>query len=40
MEPELLRLEPSLETHESPFVAQNRELMAYIEAYPGTGASR
>jgi site-specific recombinase len=34
MEPELLRLEPSLETHESPFVAQNRELMAYIEAYP------
>jgi site-specific recombinase len=35
MEPELLRLEPSLETYESPFVAQNRELMAYIEAYPG-----
>jgi site-specific recombinase len=35
MEPELLRLEPSLETYESPFVAQNRELTAYIEAYPG-----
>lgn len=36
MEPELLRLEPSLETYESPFVAQNREMTAYIEAYPDT----
>ena len=34
MEPELLRLHPSLENYESPFVAQNRETMAYIEAYP------
>jgi site-specific recombinase len=34
MEPELLRLEPALETHESPFVAQNRELTAYIDSYP------
>ena len=34
MEPELLRLEPSLEAYESPFVAQNRELTAYIDAYP------
>jgi site-specific recombinase len=34
MEPELLRLEPSLETHESPFVAQNLEMADYIEAYP------
>ena len=34
MEPELLRLEPSLETYESPFVAQNCERTAYIEAYP------
>ncbi len=34
MEPELLRLEPSLETYESPFVAQNREMSTYIEAFP------
>lgn len=34
MEPELLRLEPSLETYESPFVTQNNELIAYIDAYP------
>lgn len=34
MEPELLRLDPSLETYESPFVTQNKELIAYIEAYP------
>ncbi|MEI7613359.1 MAG: site-specific recombinase [Betaproteobacteria bacterium] len=33
MEPELLRLEPSLESHESPFVTQNIELIAYIDAY-------
>jgi site-specific recombinase len=36
MEPELLRLEPSLETYESPFVTQNNELTAYIDAYPET----
>jgi site-specific recombinase len=36
MEPELLRLEPALETHESPFVSQNIELIAYIEAYPAS----
>jgi len=34
MEPELLRLEPALETYESPFVTQNNELIAYIDAYP------
>ncbi|MCP5247739.1 MAG: site-specific recombinase [Candidatus Accumulibacter sp.] len=34
MEPELLRLEPSLETYESPFVAQNVEMTAYINAAP------
>jgi len=34
MEPELLRLEPALETYESPFVTQNEELLAYIQAYP------
>jgi site-specific recombinase len=34
MEPELLRLEASLETYESPFVTQNNELTAYIDAYP------
>ena len=36
MEPELLRLEPALETYESPFVTQNIELVAYIEAYPAS----
>lgn len=34
MEPELLNLDPALETYESPFVTQNVELIAYIEAYP------
>jgi site-specific recombinase len=34
MEPELLRLDPALETYESPFVTQNEELLAYIDAYP------
>ena len=34
MEPELLRLEPALETYESPFVTQNEELLVYIQAYP------
>ncbi len=36
MEPELLRLEPALETYESPFVTQNEELTAYIAAFPKT----
>ena len=36
MEPELLRLDPALETYESPFVTQNIELVAYIEAYPAS----
>lgn len=35
MEPELLRIDPALETYESPFVAQNAELVAFIAAYPG-----
>lgn len=32
-EPELLKLDRSIEEHESPFVAQNVELLAYIGAY-------
>ena len=35
MEPELLRLDRALETYDSPFVTQNEELIAYIDAYPG-----
>jgi site-specific recombinase len=34
MEPELLRLDRALETYESPFVTQNEELIASIDAYP------
>lgn len=34
MEPELLKLDRALETYESPFVTQNEELLAYIDAYP------
>lgn len=34
MEPELLRLDRALETYDSPFVTQNEELIAYIDAYP------
>ena len=34
VEPELLRLDPSLETYESPFIAQNVEMTAYIAAFP------
>jgi len=34
MEPELLHLDPSLETYDSPFSTQNGELIAYIDAYP------
>ena len=33
MEPELLRLDRALETYESPFVTQNEEMLAYIDAY-------
>ena len=33
MEPELLRLEPALETFGSPFLTQNNELTDYIESY-------
>jgi len=33
MEPELLRLERSLETHDSPFAAQSREMDDYIAAF-------
>ncbi|MFT3847432.1 MAG: site-specific recombinase [Propionivibrio sp.] len=36
MEPELLRLDRALETYDSPFVTQNEELIAYIDAYPGS----
>ncbi len=34
MEPELLRLEPALETRDSPFLEQNREMTRYIDLYP------
>ena len=34
MEPELLKIDRALETYESPFVTQNEELLAYIDAYP------
>ena len=33
LEPELLRLDPDLDVHESPFTAQNTELNAYLGAY-------
>ena len=33
LEPELIRVDPSLEEHESPFLAQNAELLAYLEQY-------
>lgn len=33
LEPELIRVDPSLEEHESPFLAQNAELLAYLERY-------
>ena len=36
MEPELLNLDPALEAYDSPFVTQNVELVAYIEAYPAS----
>ena len=36
MEPELLRLDRALETYDSPFVTQNEELIAYIDAYPAS----
>lgn len=34
MEPEILRLQPALETHESPFAVQNEEMTAFLQAYP------
>jgi len=33
LEPELIRVDPSLEEHESPFLAQNAELLAFLEQY-------
>lgn len=33
LEPELIRVDPSLEEHESPFLAQNAELLAYLDRY-------
>ncbi len=42
LDPELVRIDPTLEEHESPFLAQNAELLAYIAQYkawwctPGT----
>lgn len=42
LEPELVRIDPTLEQHESPFLAQNAEVLAYLAHYrawwadPGT----
>lgn len=33
LDPELVRIDPDLEEHESPFLAQNAELLSYIEHY-------
>jgi len=33
LDPELVRIDPSLEEHESPFLAQNSELVDYLEDY-------
>ncbi|MCL2589793.1 MAG: site-specific recombinase [Betaproteobacteria bacterium] len=33
LDPELVRIDPHLEEVESPFIAQNTEVMAYLEAY-------
>lgn len=33
LEPELIRVDPTLEEHESPFLAQNQELVAYLDHY-------
>ena len=33
LDPELVRIDPNLEEYESPFLAQNAELLAYIERY-------
>jgi len=33
LEPELIRVDPTLEEHESPFLAQNEELLAYLHRY-------
>ena len=35
MEPEILRLDRTLETYESPFVTQNEEMIAFVDAYAG-----
>ncbi|ATE59107.1 site-specific recombinase [Thauera sinica] len=35
LDPELVRIDPDLEEYESPFLAQNAELLAYIERYIG-----
>lgn len=33
LEPELIRVDPSLEEHKSPFLAQNEELLAFLDHY-------
>lgn len=33
LDPELIRIDPNLEEYESPFLAQNAELLSYIERY-------
>ncbi|KAI5912641.1 site-specific recombinase [Thauera sp. 2A1] len=33
LDPELVRIDPNLEEYESPFLAQNAELLAYIQRY-------
>jgi site-specific recombinase len=33
IDPELIRIDPNLEEYESPFLAQNAELLAYIDGY-------
>jgi len=33
LDPELIRIDPNLEEYESPFLAQNAELLSYIEHY-------
>ncbi len=33
LDPELVRIDPTLEEHESPFIAQNEEVLAYLAHY-------
>lgn len=33
LDPELVRIDPTLEEHESPFIAQNEEVLAYLAQY-------